>query len=68
MIGQIFGALKAIKSIIEAVRGIFAFIEANKTEQWFQDSAKVFSKIQKLDNDDDRKKAAKDMRELISRM
>ena len=68
MLSSIFSSIKALAGIIQSVRAIIEFVKANKEEQWFQDSAKVFGELQKADTDDKRKQLAKDLRKLIGNM
>ena len=65
MFAQILLAIKSIASIISTVKEIFKFIEDNKTEKWFQDSAEVFGKLKEAKTTDERKALAKDLRNLL---
>ena len=61
---EILKALQAVKEIIDAGRDIIRFIEENKTERWFQDSAAAFKDFRQK-TPDERKKLAKDIHKLI---
>ena len=58
-------AIAGIKDIIDSVRGIFDFIEANKNEKWFQQSAEVFATLQKAKTSEEKREAAKKIRDLL---
>ena len=44
-------AISLILQVVQGVKALAAFIEANKTEAWFQDSAKTFSELRNTVND-----------------
>lgn len=63
--GQIISAISAVWEILKLARSILDFIEANKNEQWFQDSAKVFTELNKAKTPEERRNAAKNIRDLM---
>ena len=68
MISAITGfieAVVALRDIVNTAKAIIAFIEANKEEQWFKDSAKAFRVLQEAKTPEDRRDAAKRMRDLL---
>lgn len=66
VISAIIGGIQSLASIVQAVRDIFSFVQANKNEVWFQDSAKFFSDLRGAKTDDERKALAKRLRDIIS--
>lgn len=46
------------------VKSLIAFVEANKDEKWFKDSASVMTQIKAAQTEDEYKKVAKDLRDL----
>lgn len=61
MISGILAALSLIKEIIDGIKGIAKFIEDNRNEKWFQDSAQIFIQLRGAKNDDERKKILQDL-------
>ncbi len=77
MLTAIIDGLHLIRQIIDGLKTVFAFIEANKEEKWFQESAKTFTQLRNTINatglsDADRTKRLKDagrnIRDLLSGM
>ena len=62
-----FAALQMIYNILQTVRQIFDFVQENKNEKWFQDSAATFTKLKEAKTADERKKMAQDLANLLSR-
>ncbi len=67
MLTNIFAALGLIKEILDLARSIVSFIQENKQEQWFKDSAAAFGNFQQK-TPEERKKLAKDISDLLGRM
>lgn len=61
----IIQALAAIPKLIGAVKSIFAFIEANKNEAWFQHSASAFALVNKAKTEEEYRDAARKVRDLF---
>jgi len=59
-------AIAAIKDIMDVVKSILGFIDANKDEKWFQQSAQVFAKLQEAKTSEEKREAAKNIRDLLS--
>ena len=68
MLGTIAGIFSAIKAVFDAASAITRFIDANKTETWFQNSADILNKIKEAKTDEERKALAHDLRDLIRRL
>ncbi len=64
MLAGILAALSIIKDIIDGVKAVSSFIQENKREAWFQESAKVFSTLREAKTTDERKKIAQDLAAL----
>ncbi len=60
-------AIQLIYEIVTGIKGILAFIEQNKNEAWFQDSAKAFNDF-KQKSPEERAKLAADISSLLKRM
>lgn len=65
-IGTIVNAFSAIKEIFGVIQNVISFIDENKDEKWFQESAAVFSKLQAAKTSEERREVAKNIRDLLS--
>ena len=77
MLQAIVDGLHLLREIVNGVKFLVAFIEANKEEKWFQESAKTFTQLRNTINADglsagDRKErlqaAGRNLRNLLDGM
>lgn len=61
-------ALELLKEVVSGAKAFAAWIEANKNEKWFQDSAATFSEWRKAKTPEEKKRAAEELRDLIRRL
>lgn len=64
----ILNAFGVLKDVIKMARDLMAFIEANKKEQWFQDSAKVFRALSQPTSTKEKRLAVEGIRDLLKRL
>ena len=62
---EIFASLKLFMELLSAAKKLWAFVQANKTEQWFQQSSKTFEELTKEGaTENEKKKAISDLARL----
>lgn len=66
MIAELLGAIQTIYEILKMAKGLAGFVEANRTEAWFQQSNQVMEKIKDAKTEEEYKQLAKDLRNLWS--
>ncbi len=62
--GDFLKALSLIKELVDAIKSIMAFIQANQNEAWFQLSRGVAERLKAAQTDDERRAIAKDILSL----
>lgn len=62
--GSLLSAIKMLYELVMGVKSLIAFVEANKTEAWFQESAKAMTQIRAAKSEQEYKDAAKALRDL----
>lgn len=65
MLAEILTAIRAVSEIVKMAQSIMAFIKENKDEKWFQDSAELFNKLSKPTSVEEKRDAARRLRDLI---
>lgn len=60
--------LSLLKEVVGAVRGIMSFIESNKNETWFQDSARFYGECKNARTNEEKKAAVQNIARLLTRM
>ena len=60
---SVLAAIQMIYQILTMAKGLVAFVEANKTEAWFQNLSKLTADIQSAKTEQDYKDAAKKLRD-----
>lgn len=68
MLAQIAAIFQTINLIISSAKEIMGFIDKNKNEAWFRDSAELFQELRNAKNDDERKNLAIRLRDIIRRL
>lgn len=63
--GGFLEGLKTIASIVEGVQALLKFIQTNKDEAWFKESAQIFTELKNAKTEDQRKDLARRMRDAI---
>ena len=69
---DILAAIKMVAAIIDGVKALMTLINANKDEEWFQESAKIFTEFRdRLNNaqtKEDKDAAAKEMAKNLANL
>lgn len=68
MLSSIGAALKLIYEIVQGAKLLAAFIQENKKEQWFQDSAATWARVKEAKTNEEKKAVVRDIATLWSRM
>lgn len=63
---SLFAAVKMVLSILSIAKELKDFIEANRTEAWFKESAEAFKGLRAAQTPEEKKDAAKRLRDLIA--
>ena len=66
MVAQILAAFQLLTQIVEGIKFIAKFIQDNRTEAWFQESAKLFTDLRAADTEEKKRNAARRLRDLIN--
>lgn len=61
---EIFAAIRMLYELFMGAKALMNFVEANKNEKWFQDSAVTIAKLKAAKTEDEYKQVAKDLRDL----
>lgn len=64
--GGILALFQLLKELVDGVKWLAQFIQDNKNEKWFQDSAQLFSELRKAQTPEEKKDAAKKLRDLLA--
>lgn len=64
-IGEFFAGLKLLWEIVQAAKSIAGFIESNKNELWFQESAQVFQKMKEAKTNEEKKDIVRNLAHLL---
>lgn len=61
-------SLELVKEIISGAKSLAQWVEANKNEKWFQDSAELFKGLRAAKTPEEKKHAAEALRDLFRRL
>ena len=62
---SITGLVNLVLEIIRGAKALADWVEANKTEAWFQQSAESFKKLREAKTPEEKRNVAKELRDLI---
>lgn len=64
----LLAAIQLVKELVDGAKWLAGWVEANKQEAWFQESARLFSDLRKAQTPDEKKLAAERLRDLIRKL
>lgn len=67
-VGGFFAAVQLLWELLKGAKELAGWVEKNRNEKWFQDSAQTFSEWRDAKSPEQKKKAAENLRDLIRRI
>ncbi len=64
----ILTAIQLLKELVDGVKSLAAYMEASRTEAWFQESAAVFSRMREAKTEDERRQVISDLGRVWSKL
>jgi hypothetical protein len=64
----LLAAFQVLKELIDGAKWLAQWVNENKDEKWFQESAALFSDLRKAKTPDEKKLAAERLRDLIRKL
>lgn len=61
----LLAAIQLVKELVDGAKWLANWVNENKTEKWFQESAVLFSDLRKAQTPDEKKLAAERLRALL---